>query len=424
MGWKIIGKGVGIPFRSGGGINWATYWSQQLSALFDTRNGLSIIDSINGETITIKSFPVANYRTTAGSAFYTQVITNEAPITVTGDYTALFIARNENSDSIEARIGVYQINGNNKGWDYINLKSGSLYVPTGITLMSADLYWNSIGKVVSSSEPWIAAVTYDSATNTVVSYLNGTQIDTASGQSAWALGLNTGALFWRGIANYTNARFFGVWIFDRKLTTAEMVEILNTGTFPAITPSRQYIHLNYGDNVSDIVLASHNRNLAFFSNNNVNTIPPDRETMWTSRYDNAVFGYPLFYGYTRHGNFVFPYAPTGLKMMSTQDGDIEFPSSSVIHNMAESMIDFSGITDADIKKLFDKTNRTIWKSSIESTDGYALGAHLWHPTQLLRDFVTTHAETGHENHIFTGVRISGTIVTGITKIAVCKNNII
>lgn len=415
---------IRIGKTSIGGGSSSSSWTPQYDALFDTRSGVTLIDSKAGEEITIKQFPVANYLTTAGAAYYVG-FSADAPVTVTGDYTAILIARNEASDTLLSSAFLQDCNGNAKSGQ-VNCRSGALYNAGQIVSSSADLNFNDSGKVVTPAEPWVLSYVFDSATNTIKCFLNGTEIDSAV-DATWALGLGVGQLGWKAMFSGTNVRIFGVWIIDRKLTAAELINITDNGIWPSITPSRQYVHLNYGDVVSDRTVGSHNRHIAQFGNNGSNLIPPDPATMWTKRYDNPIFAYPLFYGYTGWGVHKIPYSPASVKMMAdpTGDivGDIEFPASGVIHNMAESLIDFSGITDAEIKALFNKADRAYWKASIEDTDYYALGAYLWHPSQLIRTFVTTHAESGHENHIFAGLRKSGNTITGITKIGIFKTNL-
>jgi hypothetical protein len=149
--------------------------------------------------------------------------------------------------------------------------------------------------------------------------------------------------------------------------------------------------------------------------------------MWNYRYDNKVFAYPLFYGYTSWGNWKFPYAPTGVKLSADKTGDVEHPATGCIHNMYESWIDFSVVIDTTIKNIFNKSNRTYWKASIEIQDAYSDAGggyyNYWHPSQLSREFIEAHAQTGHENHIFASLRTSGQAITGITAIRIYKNNV-
>lgn len=416
------GIGIGIGLNSGvlGGS------LPQPDALFDTRTGLVLSDSIGGLQANIKSFPVCNFYNSAGGAFLTTMQSFEAPITNSGDYTAIIICKNENSDTVEARVNFSQINGNNKGANPFYVRSGALYNSTVIVTSTANLNNNASGKVVNKTEPWVLAYTYDVATTTPKVWLNGTEIDSVS-DANWALGLASGTMSWGARATYTNVRILGTIVFDRKLTEAELLDITNNGAFPAITPSRLWLHNNYGDIVSDSLLSCHNRSIGAFTNNNSNVIIPDRDTMWNYRYDDKVFAYPLFYGYTSNGNWKLAYAPTGSKMSADKTGDIEHLSTGCIHNMYESRIDFSSITDAAVKDIFNKSNRTYWKSSIESEDAYidAGGGYynLWHPSQLNRTFIETHAQSGHENHIFPSIRTSGQAITGITAIRIFKTNV-
>lgn len=420
---KIAGNYAGKKLDFGVSRNRYGSTLPSYDALFSTRSGLSLIDSVGGEQISVKQFPVANY--VNANDWYCGYATGLAPITTSGDYTALIIARNENSDTKAAAVILTEINGNDKGGT-LSLKSGPLYNSASILQSKPNLDANASGKVVTNAEPWVLAYTYDVATTTAKAWLNGTEIDSVS-DSNWALGLASGQLSWKASTGGSDARVFAVFVFDRKLTAQELLDITDSGIWPTDTPSRMYIHSNYGDTESDRVLSSITRNAAQVGNNGSNYAPPTRSTMWTSRYNNPVFSYLLDYGYTGWGNFKIPYIPNKSKAISAELGDIEFPTTSVIHNMAESLIDFSGVSDATIKAIFDKSNRTYWKTSIESEDHYtdAGGGYygLWHPSQLIRSFVTTHAQSGHENHIFAGLRTSGQVITGITKIAVYKTNV-
>jgi len=389
-------------------------------ALFNERTGLVITDEINAEQVSIKSFPVANYKTSQ-SDHYVPLVATELFTHLDDDYTTLWICRNEKSDTVSGVFQMQNLNGGNK---YVTLqaKSGDLYAPTGITV-APDTGWNNTGKIVTPSEPWVLAVTFEKATNTIRQYLNGSQID-SSVFATWAL-VTDNALQWRTLNYSTDIRFFGVWHFSGILTTQEMIDIAS-GIYPQRVPLKQYVHMNYGDVLSHRIYSSHSRDVAAYAWAS-NYATADEATMWTSRYDNPAFAFPLFYGYTKFGVYVTPYSALSAKMMSFFNGDIEYPASHCIHNMYESRLYFDAITDATIKAIFDKSNRTYWKDTIESEDHYIdAGAGyygVWHPSQLQRDFILLHAETGHENHIFASVRTSGTVVTGITALRVYKTNL-
>jgi len=154
---------------------------------------------------------------------------------------------------------------------------------------------------------------------------------------------------------------------------------------------------------------------------------PTAKPYYDVRINSIHAAYPLLYGFTLRSMQQVPYLINGSKGMVLQAGDVEYPSSSCIHNYADSRLYFDGITDADVKTIFDKSNRTYWKASIESEDDYldAGGGYygVWRAEQLQRDFIETHAEAGHENHIFASLRTSGSSVTGLTAIRVYKTNL-
>jgi hypothetical protein len=114
-------------------------------------------------------------------------------------------------------------------------------------------------------------------------------------------------------------------------------------------------------------------------------------------------------------------------MISNLTGDVEYPSTGCIHNMYESLLYFDNVNDPELKSIFDKSNRTYWKASIETEAHYidAGGGYygVWHPRQLVRDFILLHAQPDHSNHIYSGLRTSGHNITGITSILVYKNNL-
>jgi hypothetical protein len=62
MGW-IIGKGIGVPFRMGGGQSWSSYWSHQPEVLF-----FGLYSEISGGQMPNKVTGATDYLTVAGAA--------------------------------------------------------------------------------------------------------------------------------------------------------------------------------------------------------------------------------------------------------------------------------------------------------------------------------------------------------------------
>ena len=129
------GMGLGSALTMAGGISTSRYWTKQLSALFDARSGLTITDSKGGEQITVKQFPVANFYNAVG---HYSGYAETAPITTSGDYTVLIIARNEKSDTVASGLILQYINGADKGGT-LSLKSGPLYDAGTIIVSKANL---------------------------------------------------------------------------------------------------------------------------------------------------------------------------------------------------------------------------------------------------------------------------------------------
>jgi hypothetical protein len=222
-----------------------------------------------------------------------------------------------------------------------------------------------------------------------------------------------------------------VYAFSRVLTNSELDDIRINN----ILPSDDVIVLQF-NNVDDYLYDEQIDGVARYRgwigdgnigwvDNGVTLIKPDR--LWSTRDNHITGGYNLDYGFTRQGIYTIPYRTGKIKGSHSHDDDIEHLSTGCIHNMAESLLNFSSISDVTIKAIFDKSNRTYWKTSIESEDHYTDAGSgyygLWHPTQLIRDFIDVHAQTGQENHIFTSLRTSTNTITGITSIRVYKTNL-
>ena len=201
-------------------------------ALFDTRTGINIIDSKNGESISVRSFPASRYYTSLGSGWYTQIETTEPTPQLSGDYTLLFVCNRDN-------YGVLDIvrTGANK---YVRLSLGE----TSISLTASD-FTTAIGQNVTY--PAAVIVTYDSTIQQVSIYVAGV----LKRQGTYNWDLNTSYnLYWRGYSPSTDCIFFGFWHFNRILSTEEIIN-LNSGIFPAENPIRQYVHNKYLDIYSD-----------------------------------------------------------------------------------------------------------------------------------------------------------------------------
>jgi hypothetical protein len=398
-------------------------------ALFDTRNGLVITDSINLENITISHFPVLN--TLAGSTALTAPLTlpNKSIAYTGGSFTSIIIIQPIFDADFEPIFTYKPFGGATNGFIFY---AGTHYVRfyVGSTMLA------SPGKVVPDptnfTTNWYAIVSRHESggvNGKYQIYKMGDSASVATATSASTPDSQTGIpqLYnpYSKTVHFTRYSLFAHW--NSYLSDADVAAIINTLTFPATQPEIfntwdgdvnyfRYFH-NGIDGTLGWIGSTTNPRLD-------NQICNDDYT----EYSNFEWGrFQLINGFTRRGCYDIPHKPDGTKGVADHMDDVEYGISSCIHNMTNSYLNFSGISDATIKAIFDKSNSTYWKVSIQSEDHYvdAGGGYygLWHPSQLTRDFITTHAQAGHENHIFASLRTSGTVITGITAIRVYKINL-
>lgn len=408
---------IEMVFRKAGGL-------PEPDALFDTRTGLSITDSIGAQSITIGSFPMCYWKTTTNwTCRYAIDDSSQASPT---DWTFIVLIKKRVSTDTDNRLWIESMCKTTN-----NLTQGVFLASDYGCYLTGN--YPAINYTYGLSPPdytkWMAiGFNYTASTDIIRAIINGVigaaQTNTGGANSLVKIGctVNNDDLYVRG--------FFE---FNKVLSNAEITNIRN-GIYPTdgsmimCIPFLSVDDLTYFEQIDGVAgLRGYNAGgyIRGWSNNGSNLKPP--LTPWVDR-DNELTGtYNLYYGYTRQGTNVISYLPTGLKGEHSHIDDIECPSSGCIHNMAESRIDFSGITDATIKAIFDKSNRTYWMSSIESTTHYIdAGAGyygLWHPTELLSDFIDTHAQLGHKGHILASLRTSEGMVTGITALRVFKTSL-
>lgn len=390
----------------------------------DARSSLTISDSINSADATVKGFPVISMKRTAGlSAFYTAFNTDQ-----TGDWT-VFILYKRKSGIIESRPTWRLVDYNMNPVLYVRDApaanfGGDLAIPPAYPAFDWD-------------EVHIAGVKMTGAN--ISSFWN-EDLETVINTQ----GDNIGYPRVAAAASYTDFYALGVFGYAHWLTEAEMDNIRLNGVFPSVNCIFAYPFINAEDYLwweqfdavarlggGSIAEVYHGWTAAGTSYD-----PPDDP--FGVRLDHAACAFNLFHGFSQQGVHQFPYKPDNIKGSGGETDDIEHLPAGVIHNMANSYIDFNPNnhsmnwgTDADkVYSVFNKDNSTIWKASVKTANG---GVHyianddgnytLWHvQDELNEDFITTHAQSGHEWHIFCGLRTSGQTITGLTSIAVYKEN--
>jgi hypothetical protein len=385
-------------------------------ALFDTRTGLVISDSIGGLTANIGNFPMVYMPATAGTdyaRFYTEMSAESEPAswTLFGLYKAFPFTTEERRGSIS--------------YPFKRTGTGQFYFRTTPTMvLSAPLNSPSL-PAITWTEWQAIGYGHDGSDNTIKAIWNKI-IKSAADNDAY--GANDFTTLATQNVEYEKFYCRGFFGFNKLLSEAEINNIRLNGVFPSGNDMIVWPFLD----IDDLLFQDHwdgvkrykGKIISGISHGWSNETGIKAPTDPYSVRDSLLSGtYNLYHGYSRQGINVAPYKTDGTKGAGAEDGDIEFPASNCLHNMAESLIDFSVITDATIKAFFNKADRTYWKSTIESTTDYALGAYLWHPYQLQRDFIELYAETGHENHIYASLRTSGLIVTGITALRIYKTNL-
>jgi len=380
-------------------------------AIFDSRSSLNITDSLGGLSLSIGSFPML-YMVPSPTSDVVKYILNITGISIPTDYTNMDLWKKKTGvDSQPVALpGFSAAYLRDVGQKLITMRNPTANYDRGAPDLTK---WQILGIEYQASEPRRYAVWNgvlgSGAVATANEWMNTQMYVQPAGKYCW----------WRGI-----------FAFNKLLSSAEIEAIRLTGIYPTdgsaivIMPA-----LNLDDaprhgqwDAISRFKGLHDGATQFWGwlDYTGSSLPA---TPWVDRDDDVTGAYYLWYGYTRNGTNIAPYKPDGSRNAVNEAGDIEYPASGCIHNMAESMIDFSGVTNAQVKAIFNKADRTFWNVSIESTPYYSLGAYKWHPTQLLRDFVTLHAQPNHSGHIFASVRTSGAIVTGITSLRVYVTNV-
>jgi hypothetical protein len=378
-------------------------------ALFDTRTGLNISDSIGDESITIGGFPLPEMLSDDGA----QLWHTGTAVSVPDALTAVTLFKRKTGVT-EARITygpIIYVRTTSPTMNFTSPTANKVTSPLDWT------QWQLFGQTTQSDLKRYWLWNKSLGNDTIAAY-GGTV-------SAIALTSNSG---------YTDYYHGGTFIFNKKLSDTELADIRNNLIFPTDGSLVGGLILNSVDDTAklenyEFINRWRGRSDAPYDGGWATNAPSYSKPtgLYAVRADDVQLSYTLKYGYSRLGVYVIAYPPTGVKGAVSDPSDVEFPATDCIHNMAESRLNFSGVTDATIKAIFDKSNRTYWKASIESTDHYVDAGSgyygLWHPTELISDFIDLHAETGHNGHILASLRTSGSVVTGITAIRVYKTSL-
>lgn len=387
-----------------------------------TRSGLSLLDSVGSANATIKKFPMVHLLTsgTAYSRFETEF--NSA---VTGDWT-MFTLYKKNGET-ESRLRFRPAE-----W---NMVPAPTFGATPNCNYGNPLYFPPVAPTVTMTEWQLIGLKYDVSEDNVSSLWNGTLETVEQTLSQSLQVMHTGT-----VASYTDAFCAGIYLYNRLLSDAELEIIRTTGVFPTDNCLVAYPFINSGDTIwfeqfDGVARLGGNSTYHGWLTSGSTILPPT--AAFDTRANDAILAYNLYNGFSQQGVHQIPYKPDGTKGAGGETGDIEHSVNDCIHNMADSYVDFNPAnhsmnwaTDADkIYAMMDKSNRTLWKASIETVnegDHYIQNGDgnytLWHPDEMNEDFVNTHAETGHAGHVFFGLRTSGTDITGITSIARYKEN--
>jgi hypothetical protein len=404
--------------------------------LFDTRSNLTLIDKIKGEQFKISHFPHA-YLTSSGiySSWWKSNV-NNVP---TESWTYAFVFK---ASTNSTNVTINNLNGNVLNYAMIyKYSDNSVLLDTFMNGVRTQAYG------LISILPWsdllndfkLFIISWDNETQTFKRAYE-TQIETYNpGASVPAEG-STSQVDVAKVA--LPFELCSVMKFSRSFTNQEITDFAS-----GIVPSDSLAFMN--------LLNNDNRAFDQLVDNEMFVIDPisglpcyftnagdGDDHVWELKNNNQIHApYNLFHGFTQRQTFQVPYSSAGIKLLANDSlgYDVECPADNVIHNLAASYIncnpnnmpmDYSD-DRYKIYAIWNKADRTIWKSSIETANE---GVHyiadengnytLWNPLdELNQEFIDLHAETGHDGHIFVGLRTSGVNITGITQIAVYKNNL-
>jgi hypothetical protein len=397
-------------------------------ALYNVRSDLTITDQIRGRTLSIGYFPHMHLHT---SLVNSERWDSNHVNTPSDDWTVIWFCKIK---SINNNYNVYLLNGGANNAIFSRNQSDNT-----ITFL---LNINSlpVGNLnfVSSYGEWLSdflmfGASYNKTTKLAKKICKGIVFSSASVGANEPTSSNLGMYT---TMTQEHNESIGCLKYNRELTDAELL-LANSGIYPA--DSLDYLCFFNNDKRS--VYYTYERDMIDGVRGAISTLNfPVEDTIAFDYKNNSIFSkYLLVNGFTQRDTHQIPYLPDKTKSITPSSVDYECPSDSVIHNLASSYINGNpnnhsmdwSMDDDKLYAIWDKSNRTIWKASIETANE---GVHyipddngnytLWNPLdELNQDFINIHAETGHDGHIFVGLRTSGVYVTGLTQIAVYKNNL-
>lgn len=384
-------------------------------ALFDTRTGLVVSDSIGGLTANLKDFIYFNHK--GGATLLNGCNTAYQPPD-SGDFTyVVFVKPNQTTTNANTVRGLA---GNST--NYISISNTAKTVTGFINNSSITPATAFPDNTNYTSNIYMIVYRYKSSTTTVTVRIYNTSINYNQTTKVASIPSNNGGVV---RFNQTNINatigYLASYYFISYLSDSDLTALWN-GTIPSNLTS--YVPFVCKESVRTFHYDPvYNGSFEFTNGQSESSVKP----YYNLRTNNIHSTAPLIYGYSLRDLQQVSYTPSSLKGITSKVGDIEMLSSGCIWNMADCRLYFNAITDATIKAIFDKSNRTYWKSTIESEDHYIDAGSgyycVWGAEQLQRDFITTHAQSGHENHIFSSLRTNGGVVTGITAIRVYKTNV-
>lgn len=384
-------------------------------ALFDTRTGVVASDSIGGLTAVFRDFVFFHWKsaTSVISADNTYIAPD------TGDITAITFVM-----PTQATVNLTDIKGfGGNGGNYIrisHLAKTALACINGAILTSASAFpdaANYLSNVYMLVWKYVQqeGKAYFRIYNTPTNFIEKTR--TAALPPSGGVGLQ-----FKQAALNANCGLILQLYYTSNLNDSTLSGIWN-GNIPLANLTSLTSFAN-GEGIRTHAWDSVHGGQFQFQSGTGESVPLPYYNM---RVSNIHAAYPLIYGFTRRALQDISYKPDGTKGIADMVGDYEHPSD-VLWNMANGRLYFDTVTDAVIRAIMDKANRTYWKASIENEEHYidAGGGYygVWGATQLQRDFITEHAQEGHENHIFASLRTNGAVVTGITAIRIYKTNVV
>jgi hypothetical protein len=397
-------------------------------ALFDSRTSLQINASIGSQYLTIERFPYL-YLYANPTSQWSSVNANNSP----PDFSVILIYKGTPGANNNLKInGIFGTSGDymyiyeSGGNVSINCVIGGTFTISPRVCYTAAEFYSDFRIFGFSYEGSTRKMRFIGGTSNL--YSEFTINNTTPVPGTTAIYLSEGGT--------TKHNIIAIASYTRSFSTTEITNI-----FSNILP---------GSPINDLVLFNNDHRYASMLyarevidsvTGNVSIIYSQQNTdMWDYKTNNLFAAYSLLHGFTQRDTHQIAYLPDDTKSISLVTGDYECISTGVIHNMANSYINGNPANhsmvwsndDDKIYAIWDKSNRIIWKSSIETAN---LGEHyrlddngnytLWHPQdELNQTFISQHAQPGHDGHILVQLRFDvNNNITGIERIATYKESL-